>query len=54
VLRARFDATADEIRTQRIVVGPDGDEHETEIRPAFKFDLVEQVVDLDQAGAAAI
>jgi hypothetical protein len=54
VLRARMDATATEIRTQRIVVGPDVDEHETDITPAFKFELLEQVVDFVKRGAAAI
>jgi hypothetical protein len=54
VLRARMDATATEIRTQRIVVGPDAEEHKTDITPAFKFELLEQVVDFVKRGAAAI
>jgi hypothetical protein len=54
VLRARFDATATEVRTQRIVVGPEADEHLTDIRPSFKADLVEQVVGLIECGPARI
>jgi hypothetical protein len=39
---------------QRIVVGPDVDGCETDIAPAFKFELVEQVVGLVKRGASAI
>jgi hypothetical protein len=53
-LRARMDATADEIRTQRLVVGPDAEDYQTDIRPSFKADLVEQIVGLTERGAPAI